>query len=73
MRVKSICTDGDLAAALALIDQLWGAQIGSPEGDRLEELVALIEKYEDEHYPMPPLDPGEASSPRRTGNPVERN
>jgi HTH-type transcriptional regulator / antitoxin HigA len=60
MKNKPIRTDGDLAAAFALLEQLWGAQIGSPEGDGLEELAALIEKYEDEHYPMPPSDPVEA-------------
>ena len=60
MRIKPIRTDSDLAAAFALLEQLWGAHIGSPEGDVLEELAALIEKYEDEHYPMPPSDPVEA-------------
>lgn len=60
MRIKPIRTDSDLVAAFALLEQLWGAQIGSPEGDELEELAASIEKYEDEHYPMPPSDPVEA-------------
>jgi len=30
---------------------------GSPEGDRFEVLLALIGLYEDEHYPMPTVDP----------------
>ncbi len=51
--------------------QLWGAEIGSPEGDELEALALLIEKYEDEHYPMPPSDSIEAISPE--GVPLGRN
>ncbi|NMX90703.1 MULTISPECIES: transcriptional regulator [unclassified Pseudomonas] len=60
MNIKPIRTPEDLAAALARVDQLWGAQIGSPEGDELEILALLIERYEDEHFPMPPSDPVEA-------------
>jgi HTH-type transcriptional regulator/antitoxin HigA len=30
---------------------------GSPDGDRFEVLLALIGHYEDEHYPMPMVDP----------------
>lgn len=60
MDIKLIRTEADLAAALARVDRLWGAAVGSPEGDELEVLALLIEKYEDEHYPMPPSDPVEA-------------
>lgn len=60
MVIKLIRTEQDLAAALTRVDQLWGAEMGTPEGDELEVLALLIEKYEDEHYPMPPSDPVEA-------------
>ena len=60
MNIKPIRTEEDLAAAFARVEQLWGAEIDSPEGDELEILALLIEKYEDEHYPMPPSDPIEA-------------
>ncbi|MBP0685813.1 hypothetical protein J8J21_22465, partial [Mycobacterium tuberculosis] len=30
---------------------------GTPEGDRFDVLAILIEAYEDEHYPIPALDP----------------
>lgn len=60
MNIKLIRTEEDLSAALARLDQLWGAPAGTPEGDELEVLALLIEKYEDEHYPMPPSDPIEA-------------
>lgn len=60
MDIKPIRNQKDLTAAFARVEQLWGAEIGSPEGDELEILALLIEKYEDEHYPMPPSDPIEA-------------
>lgn len=60
MEIKPIRSQTDLTAAFARIEQLWGAAIGSPEGDELEILALLIEKYEDEHFPMPPSDPIEA-------------
>ena len=37
-----------------------GAEIDSPDGDELEILALLIEKYEEQHFPMPPSDPIEA-------------
>lgn len=60
MNIKPIHTPEGLTAALARLEQLWGAQIGSPEGDELEILAVLIEKYEAEHFPMPASDPVEA-------------
>ena len=42
------------------IEQLWGSNYGSPEGDKLDVLVTLVEAYEEEHYPIPPPDPIEA-------------
>ena len=60
MDIKPIRSQEDLTDAFARVEQLWGAEIGSPDGDELEILALLIEKYEDEHYPMPPSDPIEA-------------
>ena len=60
MNIKPIHSQEDLTAALARVEQIWEAPIGSPEGDELAILAILIEKYETEHYPMPPLDPVEA-------------
>jgi HTH-type transcriptional regulator/antitoxin HigA len=56
MNIKPINSQADLAAAFARLEQLWGAEGGSPEGDELETLALLIEKYEDEHYPMQPSE-----------------
>ena len=60
MNIKPIRSQEDLTAAFARVEQLWGADIGSSEGDELEVLAMLIEKYEDEQLPMPPSDPIEA-------------
>ena len=60
MNIKPIRNDDDLAAALGRMEQMWGAEANTPEGDELEVLALLIGKYEDEHYPMPPSDPIEA-------------
>jgi HTH-type transcriptional regulator/antitoxin HigA len=57
MNINPIHNDEDLEIALARLDKLWGAAIGTPEGNELEILAALIEKYEDEHYPIPPTTP----------------
>lgn len=60
MNIKLIRSEADLVAALARVDQLWGATSGTSEGDELEVLALLIEKYEAERYPMPPSDSIEA-------------
>jgi HTH-type transcriptional regulator / antitoxin HigA len=60
MEIKPIRTEADYEAALQEIDRVWGASYGSPEGDKLDILVTLVEAYEEKHYPIPPPDPIEA-------------
>lgn len=60
MEIKPIRTETDYEAAMQEIDHLWGAAYGSPEGDKLDVLVTLVEAYEEKHYPIPPPDPIEA-------------
>lgn len=60
MDIKPIRTEADYEAALEEIERLWGAAYGSPEGDRLDVLVTLVEAYEEQHHPIPPPDPIEA-------------
>lgn len=60
MNIKPIRNDADLRAALARLDKLWGAARDTPEGDELDVLVLLVEKFEDAHYPIGPSDPVEA-------------
>src|SRR3982750_2817706 len=58
--IKPIRKKKDHEAALAEIERLWGAKLGTPAGDRLDVLATLIEVYEAAHYPMDPPDPVEA-------------
>jgi len=46
----------DYENTLKRVEKLWGAKKDTPEGDEFEVLFTLIEKYEDEHYPIPPPD-----------------
>jgi len=58
--VKPIRTEADYEAALIEVERLWGANAGTPKGDRLDVLATLIDVYESQHYPMDPPDPIEA-------------
>lgn len=60
MEIKPIKTEADYETALEEIDHLFGAEPGTPEGDRLEVLTTLVEAYEETHYPIPLPDPIEA-------------
>lgn len=60
MNITPIRTEQDYESAMARIDELWGADIGSANGDELEVLVTLVEAYEARHYPIDPPDPVEA-------------
>ena len=58
--VKPIRTKRDYEAALKEVERLWGAKLGTRDGDRLDVLATLLDAYEVEHYPMDPPDPIEA-------------
>jgi HTH-type transcriptional regulator / antitoxin HigA len=60
MNIKPIKTEDDYQKALARLDVILDAPIFSPNGDEANILSILIEKYEDEHYPIGPPDPIEA-------------
>jgi HTH-type transcriptional regulator/antitoxin HigA len=51
MEIYPIRNDEDHAAALREIERLWGAAIGTEEGDKLDIPVTLVEKYEDRRWP----------------------
>ncbi|WP_295439072.1 transcriptional regulator [uncultured Thiodictyon sp.] len=57
MDIKLIKTDADYRAALAEIETLMMAGADTPEGERLDLLVTLVEAYERCHYPMDLPDP----------------
>ncbi len=60
MTIKPIKTRKDYQQALERLEQLFDAKKNSKEGDELEVLGILIEKYEDEHFPVGLPDPIEA-------------
>jgi HTH-type transcriptional regulator/antitoxin HigA len=60
MNIKAIKTEDDYNSALNRLEQIFHASANSPEGDEAEILTILIEKYEEEHYPIEAPDPIEA-------------
>jgi HTH-type transcriptional regulator / antitoxin HigA len=60
MKIKAIKTEEDYNKALKRLEVLFGAQANTPDGDEADVLGILIEKYEDEHYPIEAPDPIEA-------------
>jgi HTH-type transcriptional regulator/antitoxin HigA len=60
MKVKPIRTDADHEAALKEIERLWGAAENTPDGDRLDVLITLVEAYEQQRYPIDIPDPIQA-------------
>jgi HTH-type transcriptional regulator/antitoxin HigA len=57
MDIRPLRTEADYRAALEEVERLWEAEPGTPEGDRVEVLVTLIEAYEAKHHPIPAPDP----------------
>ncbi len=60
MEIKPIKTENDYNQALERLEIIFDAKNGSPEGDELEVLGILIEKYENEKFPISLPDPIEA-------------
>ena len=60
MNIKPIKTRADYKALLKTVESLMDATANSPEGDRLDVLVTLIEAYERKHFPMDLPDAVEA-------------
>ena len=53
MEIKSVKTREDHRAALLEIEALMNARMDTPDGDRLDVLVTLVEAYERRHFPLP--------------------
>lgn len=60
MNIKPIKTKKDYEQAMLRLENLFDAKKGTPKGDELEILSLLIEKYEDEKFPIDLPDPIEA-------------
>jgi HTH-type transcriptional regulator/antitoxin HigA len=52
MDIHPIRSEADYDAAVAEIDRLWDAAPGTDDGDKLDILATLIEKYENERWPI---------------------
>ena len=60
MDIKPIRTEADYRAALTEVEGLMMAEPDTPEGEKLDVLVTLLEAYERQHYPLDLPDPVEA-------------
>ena len=50
--MKQIKTEAEYQAALKEIESLMMADADTPEGEKLDVMVTLIEAYEAKHFPM---------------------
>jgi len=60
MEIRPIKTRADYRAALKALESLMNARVNTPEGDRLDVLVTLVEAYERKQFPMDLPDAVEA-------------
>ena len=60
MEIRAIKTKADHRAALKEIEALMAAERDTPEGERLDVLVTLVEAYENKHHALDLPDPVEA-------------
>jgi HTH-type transcriptional regulator/antitoxin HigA len=62
MDIRPLHTEDDYKAALAVVSELVDADPapGTPDGDRLDILSILVERYEAEVFPLESPDPVEA-------------
>ena len=60
MEIKPIKTETDYNQALERLEMIFDAKIGSAEGDELEVLGILIDKYENDLFPIGLPDPIDA-------------
>ena len=60
MDIKVIKTEEDYNQSLIRLEEIFHSLENTKEGDEAELLTILIEKYENEHYPIESPDPIEA-------------
>ena len=56
LKFEKIRSDEEHDAAMARIDEIFDAPVGTGEGHELEVLVGLVEAWEGVRYPIPPPD-----------------
>ncbi len=57
MDISIIKNEKQYQTYLKRMHEIFDAKNGTPEGDELDLLALVIEKYEDEHYPIEDPDP----------------
>lgn len=57
MEYSTIKTEAEYESLLKEADLLFDAKPGTAKGDKLELIVVLLEKHEEEHYPITPPHP----------------
>ena len=60
MIIKPIKNKKDYKKVLVRIEKLWNAKLGTKEGDELEVLSVLVEKYEKVNFDILPPNPIDA-------------
>ena len=60
MDIHPIKTELDYENSLHEVERLWGSAEKTPDGERLDVLLVLVEYYEAKHHPIEPPDPIEA-------------
>jgi len=60
MNIKPIITEVDYRLALKRLDEIFDAEIGTPESYEADILGLMIDEYEKKHYPIEAPDPIEA-------------
>lgn len=57
VNLQPIKTEKDYNAALCIVEELWDCAKGTPEADRLDTLIRLIDAYEQINHPICLLGP----------------
>jgi HTH-type transcriptional regulator/antitoxin HigA len=60
MEISIIKSEEQYRAYLDRMNEIFHAEESSPEGEELDLLALVLEKYEEEHYPIDAPDPIEA-------------
>jgi len=60
MNISPVKTEKDYKKALVRLEEIFDATLGSKKGDELEILSILVDKYENEKFPVGMPDPIEA-------------
>ena len=57
MNIQPIKNKKDHSKALSEIEKLWDAKKNTPDYDKLEILISLVDAYENKRYPIDDPDP----------------